>query len=205
MVVIYFLRHAQTDYNANAVRIGGRSNAIELSKMGHEQARLRGEWFANWGEQFDAVFCSSAVRAKQTLAHITERVEITKSEVFYTDQLNETGQGEWEGKYRSEVITPKVMEQIIAESPHFRAPGGESHKEAEERMYQFVKEHILDSYDSGRFLLVGHGLSFKCLLQGILGLNPKMTYYIGIDNASLTRLRYDKEKGWRLDYLNRII
>lgn len=38
MLSTYLLRHAETDYNAHAQFIGGRSNQIPLSTKGEEQA-----------------------------------------------------------------------------------------------------------------------------------------------------------------------
>lgn len=205
MITIYFLRHAQTVYNATQTTIGGRSNHIELSEEGVRQAEEAAEWFAQSELYFDQVFCSSAVRARHTLATITKQHQLTERDILYTDCLNEVSQGDWEGKQRSDILTPEILTKIVEESPYFKAPNGESHKEAEIRMTDFVNKEITTRYESGTFLLVGHGLSFKCFLEGILGLNPKMTYKLGVDNVSLSRLRYEKERGWFLDFLNRKI
>ncbi len=202
MITIYFVRHAQTEYNKRQDTIGGRSNHIDLSEEGYEQAANRGLWFAGSGLFFDKVFCSSALRARLTLGAITDACKITDSKILYTDELNEVDQGDWQGQPRAEILTPEKLAQIVAESPYFRPPNGETHKEAEERMVNFVQENIIDKYSEGTFLLVGHGLSFKCFLQGIMGIDPKMTYKIGCSNTSISRLRYDPKRGWLIDYIN---
>ena len=202
MITIHFLCHAQTEYNKRQDRIGGCSNHIDLSEEGYEQAANRGGWFARSRLFFDKVFCSSAVRARLTLKAITDAYKITDSEILYTDELNEVDQGDWQGKTRAEILTPEMLDQIVAESPHFRPPNGETHKEAEVCMENFVQENILEKYSEGTFLLVGHGLSFKCFLQGVMGFDPKMTYKIGCSNTSISRLHYDLKRGWLIDYLN---
>lgn len=205
MVTIYFIRHAETPYNASQSHVGGRSPQLPLSVDGLVQAQEAAKWMRQQNFDFTHVFCSSAVRARLTLAPIIKACELPSDIVTYSDELSEVSQGEWEGHPRSEILTPEILKRIADEAPYFKAPGGESHIEATERMMNFVKREILDKHETGKFLLVGHGLSFKCLLEGILGINPKMTYKIAIGNVSLTRMRYEDARGWFIDYINRKI
>lgn len=117
--------------------------------------------------------------------------------------MQELSQGEWEGKLRSEIYTPEQLAEINSNQSLFTPPNGESQKEVEERMFGFILSEILSKHIEGNFLIVGHGIAFKCLLRGILGISSQMAYKLTIDNVSLTRLRYDSEKGWFLDYLNK--
>jgi broad specificity phosphatase PhoE len=67
MLAIYLLRHAETDYNAHAQLIGGRSNHLSLSTKGEKQALEIGRVLNDSGIRFDNVFCSIANRTRQTL------------------------------------------------------------------------------------------------------------------------------------------
>ncbi len=205
MVTIYFLRHAETPYNAAQTHIGGKSLNLGLSEIGIQQSLEAANWFKNAAIEFTSVICSSAVRAKLTLNPIIEACNISSEKIIYTPDLTEVGQGKWEGHLRSEIFTAEITKRAIEEAPFFKAPEGESHKDAEIRMMALVKREILDKYPTGKFLLVGRGLSFKCFLEGIMGINPQMTYKIAIGNVSLSRLRYEDERGWFLDFLNRKI
>ena len=67
MIRLYLLRHGQTSCNARADVIGGRSSEIPLTALGMEQAAAAGNVIRGCGLRFDRIFCSTAVRARQTL------------------------------------------------------------------------------------------------------------------------------------------
>lgn len=64
--MIYFVRHGQTDANANNI-IAGQQN-VPLNEHGMEQAEQTAESLKEIS--FDACFCSTLQRAKQTCAAI---------------------------------------------------------------------------------------------------------------------------------------
>lgn len=205
MLSIYLLRHAETDYNAHAQFIGGRSNHISLSTKGEKQALEVGKLLRDSNIQFDKVFCSIANRTRQTLDLIISEANITDNPIIYSEELQELSQGDWEGKSRSEIYTPEQLAEINSNQWLFTPPNGESQKEVEERMLGFISSEILSKYTEGNFLIVGHGIAFKCLLRGILGISSQMAYKLSIENISLTKLSYDKEKGWFVNYLNQTL
>lgn len=205
MFSIDLLRHAETDYNAHAQFIGGRSNHIPLSIKGEKQAEEIGILLNQTNIQFEQVFCSIANRTRQTLELILSQAQITNAPIIYSEELQELSQGDWEGKLRSEIYTPEQLAEINSNQWLFTPPNGESQKEVEKRMLAFISSEILDKYTEGSFLIVGHGIAFKCLLRGILGISSQMAYKLSIDNISLTKLSYDKEKGWFLNYLNQTL
>lgn len=203
MLSIYLLRHAETDYNAHAQFIGGRSNHISLSTKGKQQALGIGKVLKDLDIQFDKVYCSIANRTRQTLDLIVSQTQITNNLISYSEELQELSQGNWEGKLRSEIYTPGQLAEINSNQWLFTPPNGESQKEVEERILGFISSEILDHHTEGNFLIIGHGIAFKCLLRGILDISSQMAYKLSIDNTSLTKLSYDKEKGWHLNYLNK--
>lgn len=205
MPTIYLLRHAETDYNAHAQFIGGRSNHIPLSTKGEKQALEISKRLKESNIQFEKVFCSIANRTRQTLDLILSQAQITSNPIIYSEELQELSQGDWEGKLRFEIYSPEQLAEINSNQWLFTPPNGESQKEVEERMLAFISSEITAKYAEGNFLIVGHGIAFKCLLRGILDISSQMAYKLSIDNTSLTKLSYNKEKGWFANYLNQTL
>jgi len=204
MIELFLLRHAETEYNADNQFIGGRSNHLNLSENGCKQAEKIGLQFCEKFITFDKVFCSISVRTRSTLDIIQQQTRITDFPVIYSEELQELSQGEWEGRLRTEIYTPEQLYEINSNQWLFKAPGGESQKEVEDRMLYFIEQNIINQYSIGKFLIVGHGIAFKCLLRGILGISTQMAYKLLIENVSITKLRHEKETGWYIDYMNRI-
>lgn len=201
MIEIYLIRHGETEYNRNTKLIGGRSSFLPINGKGKKQASQLGEWKLENNIRFDKVYCSTAIRAKETLAFMLG--ESPSEPIFYAENLEELSQGDWEGSLRSKIYTDKRLKQINANNYSFKAPNGESQEEVENRMYSFVMEQIIEQENSGVFLILSHGMAIKCLLRKILGFSPDMTYKIRMDNTGITKLQYDSKKGWVLHYINR--
>ena len=87
---LYFVRHGQTDWNAQA-KIQGRSD-IELNEEGIKQAYQTAALFQNI--KIDKIYCSPLKRAKQTAEIINE---VCKAEVVVEKELQERCFGEYEG------------------------------------------------------------------------------------------------------------
>lgn len=91
--MIYFVRHGQTDDNANGNLLTGWS-ATPLNEKGFAQARETAENLKDI--EFDICFCSPLLRTKQTLAEI---IKYHKNlNVIYDDRLKERDYGEITGK-----------------------------------------------------------------------------------------------------------
>ncbi|MCR5713984.1 MAG: histidine phosphatase family protein [Bacteroidales bacterium] len=196
-LTLYLLRHAETAYNADRLRIGGRSPQLPLSENGRMQAAACGKQLAAQCLTFDRVFCSTAKRTVETLQLIQAAwPDLTPLPPIYSDRLQELSQGAWEGRLREEIYTPARLQEINSNNWLFKAPGGESQQEVEYRMMDFIDTEIAARHTSGRFLIVGHGCTFKCLLRGVLGSDPADTYKMKIGNCELIRLVYTEEKKW---------
>ncbi|QAR30414.1 histidine phosphatase family protein [Ornithobacterium rhinotracheale] len=199
MIEIYLIRHAETEYNRINDRIGGRSSHLHINETGKQQAQSLKQRISESQIIFDKMFCSTSVRAKETISFITN----TPDNIIYSDKLEELSQGDWEGLPRNQIYTKERLDEINANNYTFKAPNGESQEEVERRMYKFIKEQIISKHKEGKFLVLTHGMSIKCFLQKILESNPAITYKITIDNASVTKLVYSQEKGWKISYINR--
>ncbi len=74
---LILLRHAQ----ASDSLPGGRDIDRKLTALGEQQARDVGNFLRDQGIEVDAVLCSSAVRARQTLDQLALSVDPTRVEV----------------------------------------------------------------------------------------------------------------------------
>lgn len=88
-IMIYFVRHGQTDDNANGNLLSGWSGT-PLNEKGFEQAKATSIELKD--VKFDICFCSPLLRAKQTLNEILAYHKELK--VIYDDRLKERDYGE---------------------------------------------------------------------------------------------------------------
>lgn len=205
MLKIVFIRHAESAVNALEVPIvGGQSNEAPITEKGQKQAVLLGERLAKEAYHFDQIVSSSAVRTQQTAKIALEKANIDASNIVLSDALLELSQGDWEGCLRTEIYTPEVINQINVDNWNFKAPNGESQRDVETRVVDWILKHILDPYkgEDKTIAIFGHGIAIKCFLRWMLGYEARMTHKIWIENTSLTICKYNKEKGWFLEGMN---
>jgi probable phosphoglycerate mutase len=202
MLDIYLIRHAESEMNTNSHLIGGRSNSTPLSDTGVYQANLLGKRLKQSEVVFNDVYSSSAKRTQETARNTGLHMGFSLDDVIVTPHLLELDQGNWEGKPREQVYTPKILHDINADNWKFSPPNGESQKDVEDRMLGWLEENVLSKYPEKRTIgIFTHGMAIKCLLRGIMNSSPSLTYKIHIDNTAITRLQYS-ESGWHIIAIN---
>ena len=82
---LLLLRHAKSDWDALTERDADRV----LSKRGRRDAPLVGEWLANEGLIPEVVVCSPAVRTRQTLTAVLERLDMADFPVAFDRRIYE--------------------------------------------------------------------------------------------------------------------
>jgi broad specificity phosphatase PhoE len=197
MLELYLIRHAESEINRDKTRIGGRSNYAQLTQWGMEQAKLLAQRLFQEGIKFDEIYTSPAIRAIETAKIVCSAIGGLDT-IVKREDIQELSEGDWEGKLRAEMHTEETLKCINSNNWEFRPPNGESQRQVEERMYCFVENLTIKD---GKIGVFGHGMSFKCLLRGIMGFSPSLTYRIAIGKTSITRLNYDKQ-GWHLLCVN---
>lgn len=136
----YFMRHGQTDWNADNKRMGQRD--VPLNDHGKLQAQVMQSIVA--GIPATHVFYSPMARAHETMKIATELLACEK---IVHDLLREWHLGDWEG-------TDRVMEN--EDFP----PGGETKEDFFNRSLAAIN-HILNSSEVP--LVVGHSGTFLAL------------------------------------------
>lgn len=199
---LYLIRHAESEGNVNNHIIGGQSNHLPLTERGIIQAEALGDRFLQDEIKFDAIHSSTAVRSVETVKIVGRIMGLDLHSIQFSDELLELSQGEWEGKVRTDFYTEKMLHERATNPWHFTAPGGESPKDVETRMYRHVCVNFLEKENTPhRVALFTHGMSIKCLVRRIMDSAPGMTYRTIIHNTAITHLIFQNEN-WYFSSLN---
>jgi broad specificity phosphatase PhoE len=202
-VELYLIRHGESELNrANAESdarkiFTGASPGAELTGHGIAQAVGLGaglrERHGLGLDDFDLITCSEAYRAIQTMhfclkalaapadAHLRHQYQICP-------ELNERGQGEWEGMPLDAILTPAVKAERDRAPFAFKAPGGESREEVLSRAMAWLNRLADAGSRHRRILAFTHGNLIAILLTGLLGLPRGDCHRLEIPCASLTLL-----------------
>lgn len=141
--MIYFIRHGQTNWNAQQL-IQGQTN-IPLNDVGIAQAQQMAQSLQ--GITFDKVFCSPLDRALQTCKAVVDADQIT-----IDNRLIERDFGEFEGQSLQLMLTHGFWNATFPQNYDH----AESLFDAINRVYSFLDE-ILQNYPHKNVLIVAHG------------------------------------------------
>lgn len=168
-MIIYFIRHGETDQNKKKC-LQGRSD-IELNEYGRELARKTAEGLKD--VKFDMIFTSPLKRAAETAEIIRGDHEIP---IIPEDRLLEISFGAYEGlsfgKETYNIPDPDFMNFFQAPEKYNIPPGGEHFEEVIKRTGDFLKELSQEEcYQDKTILLSTHGCALKALLANIKGIS----------------------------------
>jgi 2,3-bisphosphoglycerate-dependent phosphoglycerate mutase len=221
-VAVYIARHGESAWNAER-RVQGQTD-VPLSERGRAQAALLGQRLA--AAPLDAIFTSDLARARDTAAVVAEaqaRVRGVRPRFVVLPALRERDYGSWEGKSAAEVRAlreqlhhahaaarpgaggarpPQPAGETV--SPPDAPPDGEPFDALERRLLGAWDEIAADLGANGgaaTILVVGHGAALRGLLCGLTGTPPSEQARWQLDNASLSRLRWE-DGTVRVDFWN---
>lgn len=203
MLSFTIIRHAESVGNVNHHLVGGRSNHYPLTDRGRRQAHSLGKRLHAEDCHFDEVFASIALRAQETAQISTSYLSFPQEKIQLTDEIVEISQGDWEGQIRKEVYNEEMRAKLLADNYNFKAPGGESQKEVEDRMEAWFKSQI-EAWDGESKKSIGvysHGFAIKSFVRRVMGSDYLMTLRTVIHNTSITVLQYNK-RGYLLERVN---
>ncbi len=196
---IFIARHGETVYNATARMQGQYHVHTPLTGRGFAQADEMGRALAIWlgTRQALQLWSSSAGRAQQTMAIVSEHIEADWHAVRIDERLQEIDVGEWSGRSYADIeadIGPFVDRELGLFTK--RPPGGEWYDDVAARLKDWMDE---TAHERGDRLVIMHGISGRILrgLQRGLPVDPRFGAPIAesLPQGTLVMVGYaDEEK-----------
>ena len=174
----YFTRHGQTIWNVEN-KICGATD-IELTELGHKQAKALGQEILKQRLQIDEILYSPLVRAAETARHISEVTGIPMRE---EPRLKEQNFGKYESTARDGAEFKKAKANFIN---HFE--GGESMLELAQRIYNLLDD-IKKEAGEKTYLLVAHNGISRVINSYFYDMTNEEYAAFGIKNCQI--LKYE--------------
>lgn len=181
MAQIFLFRHAQTTDNVAHIFSGKRDP--DLTPSGVEEAEKIRDQLEN--EKVTKAYTSALVRSKHTLEIVLEPHKGTEIIVVADPRIRERDYGELTGKNKD-----RIAELHPKEYPKWHRgydtppPGGESLKQVEERVLEFLKEMIAN---------IWHGdIIFICASAN--SLRPIRRYFEKMTETEMASFEHERGK-----------
>ena len=167
MPTIYYIRHGETEWNAEGRLQGVRD--IPLNDLGREQAAKAGGilagLFARDGrnEQSLPFVASPLGRARSTMELVRGVLKLPLQAYAIDDRLREIGYGSWEGSTLSQMQAsdPDVFARRQADKWTVSPPGGESYAQVQARVHDWYDGLTADT------VAVAHGGTARALMVAL--------------------------------------
>ena len=164
--VLYYIRHGQTDWNAEQ-RFQGRRD-VALNNIGREQAHengLRLKQLVTSPEDFDFV-ASPLGRTRETMQIIRSAMSLEPKAYIIEPTLMEMDYGDLEGVTLETIErdSPEIYSQRMQDRWNFQPPNGENLQMTMERIVPYFRGI------ERNMIIVGHGSVGRALRKHLLNL-----------------------------------
>ncbi|KAJ6956373.1 hypothetical protein NC652_007449 [Populus alba x Populus x berolinensis] len=153
---VFLISHGECELDLRPDLVGGRCHVAELTPKGQRQARALAVFFNSQRVSFHSVYSSPLNRARSMAVSVCQEMNFAEEQIRPADALMEMSMGLWEGCSRSEIYTPEVQSLLENFQPDFCAPSGESLRQVEFRMVQFLNGTVLGLPEKLRSDLLMH-------------------------------------------------
>ena len=155
---LYFIRHGETDWNAEGRYQGSRD--IPLNDIGRGQADLNGrllKQILERGGRRPAEFtwhASPLGRTRETMERVRAAFDEALPDVAFDPRLVEVSFGVYEGRLHTELSSSEmaIAGERDADFWFFRPPSGESYEDVAQRIQSFAADKL-----TGPAIIVAHG------------------------------------------------
>lgn len=193
-MIIYFVRHGETDWNKTK-RLQGQSD-IALNEFGCNLAVKTGKGMADI--RFDKVYSSPLIRARQTAdILVAENHHNHRQEIIFDDRITEINFGVYEGLCCSEEgwnLPDDNFKNFLTNCSDYITPeGAESFQDITDRVEEFLKDLFADETLRDKVILVvSHGAAIRGILNCVIN-NPASNYWAGgvHKNCAVSTVVYD--------------
>ncbi len=187
MPLVYFVRHGQTDWNAEG-RLQGQADT-DINDRGRGQADRNGKRLAGLidrPEDWDFV-ASPLRRTRETMERVRVAMGLQASGYRTDARLKEVHFGDWQGMtyLELEAAQPGATAKRAADKWNFRPPGGEGESYAmlTARVKPFLDELHRET------VCVTHGGVIRAIFRLIVGMDPNETAALDIRQDRVLRYR----------------
>lgn len=186
-VTIYFIRHGETEWNAEA-RYQGQAD-IPMNARGREQARRNG---LSLRPLLPAIatadyVASPLARARETMQIVRGVLGLTPDDFGIDERLKEAHYGDWQGTLAADL--PRVdaggLSARTRDPFRWRPQGGESYEDLMARAVPWLESIERDT------VVVSHGGVSRVLRGHILGLNLKSVPLLDVPQDRVLLLRHN--------------
>lgn len=197
MATLLLVRHGRSAANADGV-LAGRTPGVALTEQGARQAAALPRRLA--GVPLVAAVHSPLRRCRETLAPLAEaRPELP----FHVEErITECDYGDWSGRKLAELADEPLMATVQHHPAAAAFPGGESLHEVHARAVAAVRDwNTRIEQEHGRdacFLMCSHGDVIKAVVADALGLHLDHFQRIAVEPASVTAVRYTRQRPYLL-------
>lgn len=160
-IPFYFVRHGQTDWNAEG-RLQGRFD-IELNAIGVQQAQEAAEKLVSLG--ICRAVGSPLVRAAKTMDIVAGRLQIP---VYLNAEMVERGFGAFDGMLIQEIEQIHHVTLDTINTDGYDSPGAEAWGDLKQRSLRSLSGWLEEEAPT---VFVGHGAFFKALVEALTGQN----------------------------------
>jgi len=189
---LYFVRHGETDWNAEK-RMQGQWEST-LTERGRGHAEANAALVAALG--VDALYASPLQRTRESAAPLAAMTGLSPA---FDDRLKEWDAGDWSGVLYAEIPGRWPVEWAAwrADMWRVRAPGGENLEDLTDRGGAFLDE-MLTREAGRRAAIVSHGFIGRAMIARLAGLAPDDALKLHTANDVVFRLRGGGDD-WRCD------
>jgi broad specificity phosphatase PhoE len=185
MPTIYYIRHGETDWNAQG-RLQGIQD-VPLNDLGRSQSTAAGRVLAALfaGEDRDGTsleFVASPLgRARQTMELVRGVLGLAPLDYALDERLREIGYGQWEGSTLAELQQqdPDLFARRQAEKWTVSPPGGESYVSVQARMSDWYNQLAVDT------VAVAHGGTARALMVALGIESPQTAGDLSIEQGAV--------------------
>jgi len=186
-VTIYFIRHGETDWNAQA-RYQGQAD-IPMNETGRAQARRNGEALRPLlPDLAKADFVASPLaRARETMRIVRAALELDPEAFHIDERLTEAHYGDWQGTLLADLpnVDAEGIEARTRDPFHWRPQGGESYEDLMARTLLWLATIEHDT------VVVSHGGVSRVLRGHILNLDVATVPLLDVPQDRVLVLRRD--------------
>ena len=195
MTEIYLIRHAQAEGNRYRIMQGHWDGGV--TDLGRRQIALLEQRLAEI--PFDAVYSSDLYRARLTAMAAARPHGLP---LRCETALREINVGPWETQFFGNVFhdEPELARRFVNDPASWRLEGAETYAEVTERAWAAL-EAIARRHEGGRVAVVSHGVTIRCLMARITGLDLRDKLRLPITgNTAITGVKWEDGRFSQLFY-----